>query len=141
MTATKLDKFITFKASLQDAVDQQIIGWLPRNLTWNWLDSEGKPLTLICQITSSDEKYKMDVLMDFIMASDELTERLQKELGGESPDAGIVFDASKLELDKDNGGYTYPELQKLCKNIPGYNPSFKKGEEIILKLKEFHNVE
>lgn len=140
MRATKLDKFVTFKAKLQDAIETNIIGWLPRNTSWNWLNSEGKPMTVICQLTANDERRKLDILMDFILGSEELTDRLSRELGEEEINP-IEFDFIKLSKSKDDGGYSYAELMALCKVIPGFNPTSKKTEVLVEELKKFHNVE
>lgn len=144
MKATKLDKFVTFKAKLYDAIEGNIIGWLPRNTSWNWLNSEGKPMTVICQLTANDENKKMDILMDFILGSEELTDRLNRELGEEVTNV-TEFNEDKLKLsiskDDHDDGYSYSELKSLCKEVPGFNSTSKRYEILVDNLKDFHNVE
>lgn len=138
MAATKVDRFVTMKADLQESIDKGIIGWMPRNLTWNWLSKDGEVIDSICQLNSQDEKHKLDVLMDFMLVNEPQMQRLQREINKEEKPLDEV-DFAKLKRDKDDDGYSYKELQELAKVVPGFTPVGKSYGDIVKRLLEFYS--
>jgi hypothetical protein len=139
MQSVNIDQYVAMKANVQDAIDKNIIGWMPRNLSWNWLDGSGQPIELICQVGSNNEGKKFDILTDFLISDENSSERLQRELGMENINEEEI-DFVKLDKGKDDGGYSHKELLKFCKNVPNFNPTAKSRDVIIETLKKFYNA-